>query len=339
MHTSTSIDTLTEMEIRDQLTAITMRQLPHPKSRQVPFTLVETLLCYGLFFLINPHSYGGANIDRLPSIVPTLALFFCRTPSSLTNKMLNLDGSRLHGGRDEPYIFATLGADPALYLQLYRTIILIARELSIGEDVLPDFLQQATSSSDNEGLLGQDDLPTSSTILLAQEEGALESVDRAFSLGDTLTEKLVERKIRLAQHRFARAVLQNCGHSCVFCGFAPLTIPERSSLLRASHIKPWAISNSQERVDVRNGLIACPTHDVAFDRGYITIEDDLSIRLAAVLQRSITQDPGVRHYFGEIIHTTVLLPQKSKTPSPSYLAYHREHVFKGTTDYCESASR
>jgi putative restriction endonuclease len=329
MHISTSIDTLTEKEIRDQLTAITVREFPHPQSRQVPFTLVETLLCYGLFFLINPHSYGGANIDRLPSIVPTLALFFRRRPGSLTNKMLNLDGSRLHGGRDEPYIFATLGANPTLYLQLYRTIVLIARELSIGEEILPDFLQQAASSTDDEGLLGQDDLPISSVILLAQEEDALESADRAFSLGDTLTEKLVERKIRLAQHRFARAVLQNCGHSCVFCGFAPLTIPERSSLLRASHIKPWAVSNSQERVDVRNGLIACPTHDVAFDRGYLTIGDNLGIHLAAVLQRSITQDRGVRQYFGDIIHTTVLLPPKSKAPSPSYLAYHREHIFKG----------
>ena len=329
MYISTSIDTITENEIRDQLTAITERQFPHPQSRQVPFTLVETLLCYGLFFLINPHSYGGSNIDRLPPIVPTLAMFFRRSPGSLTNKMLNLDGSRSHSGRNEPYIFATLGANPTLYPQLYRTIVLSARELSIGEDVLPDFLQRATSSSDDEGLLGQDDLPTSSAILLAQEEDALESVDRAFSLGDTLTEKLVERKIRLAQHRFARAVFQNCGHSCVFCGFAPLTIPERSGLLRASHIKPWAVSNSHERVDVRNGLVACPTHDAAFDRGYLTIGDDLGIRLATILRRSVIQDQGVRQYFGEVIYTKVLLPQKSKAPSSSYLAYHREHVFKG----------
>jgi hypothetical protein len=165
MHIFTSIYDLTEKEIRDQLTAITVRQFPHPQSRQVPFTLVETLLCYGLFFLINPHSYGGANIDRLPPIVPKLAMFFRRSPGSLTNKMLNLDGSRSHSGRDEPYIFATLGANPTLYLQLYRTIVSIARELSIDEDVLPDFLQQATNSSDDECLLGQDDLPTGSRCL------------------------------------------------------------------------------------------------------------------------------------------------------------------------------
>jgi hypothetical protein len=47
------------------------------------------------------------------------------------------------------------------------------------------------------------------------------------------------------------------------------------------------------------------------------------------LQLSIIQDQGVRQYFGEIIHTKVLLPQKSKAPSSSYLAYHREYIFKG----------
>jgi putative restriction endonuclease len=36
-------------------------------------------------------------------------------------------------------------------------------------------------------------------------------------------------------------------------------------MLIASHIKPWRISTSTERLDVRNGLAACPTHDIAFD--------------------------------------------------------------------------
>ncbi len=38
------------------------RDPPAPGKRQVPFNAVETLLCYGLFSLVDPHRYGGANI-------------------------------------------------------------------------------------------------------------------------------------------------------------------------------------------------------------------------------------------------------------------------------------
>ncbi|WP_407664684.1 HNH endonuclease [Micromonospora tarensis] len=32
-------------------------------------------------------------------------------------------------------------------------------------------------------------------------------------------------------------------------------------MLVASHIKPWRVSTHAERLDPRNGLAACPTHD------------------------------------------------------------------------------
>src|SRR5690242_10763823 len=78
--------------------ALTMNEqfpFPHvPGKRQVPFNAVETLLCYGLFSLIDPHHYGGGNIDRIPASARILSIFFRRTPGSITSKMLNLDGSR-----------------------------------------------------------------------------------------------------------------------------------------------------------------------------------------------------------------------------------------------------
>ena len=67
---------------------ILARDPPVPGKRQAPFKAVETLLCYGLFSLIDPHHYGGANIDQVPEIVGTLATFFRRTPGSITSKML-----------------------------------------------------------------------------------------------------------------------------------------------------------------------------------------------------------------------------------------------------------
>src|SRR5229473_668279 len=122
---------LTHREILHQLTEISVRQLPEPGRRQVAFNTVETLLCYGLFYILDPHRYGGANIGRVPSIVRALAAFFRRTPGSITNKMLNLDGSRQHSARNEPLLFAYLAGEPTLYQTLYKDILTAARNLSI----------------------------------------------------------------------------------------------------------------------------------------------------------------------------------------------------------------
>lgn len=317
---------LTVQDIKNQLTEISQRQ---PKSRQVKYTDVETLLCYGLFYILDPHKYGGRNIDAISPIAKALAAFFCRTPNSITSKMLNLDGSRANGASGEPLLFALLSNDPTLYHTLYKDILTTARTLSIGEEILPDFLNALEDNPQiTNDLLGQDDLPISNADLLASEEEVMKKLDQSFELGDQLTEKMAERKIRLAQHRFALEVIRNCGRACVFCGFEPRTLPSRSGLLRASHIKPWARSDHRERVDIRNGLAACPMHDAAFDQGYLTIQDDYRIQKAKILEESLAYDPGVHLYFGEALRPSLLLPSNAKRPHTIYLTYHYENIFK-----------
>ena len=65
---------------------------------------------------------------------------------------------------------------------------------------------------------------------------------------------------------FALNVLSNGGQRCVFCGLKSLAFGAKRMLV-AGHIKPWKDSASSERLDLRNGLAACPSHDVAFDTG------------------------------------------------------------------------
>ncbi len=320
---------LSHQDILNQLIEISARQLPEPGRRQVAFNTVETLLCYGLFYILDPHRYGGANIDRVPSIVRTLAAFFRRTPGSITNKMLNLDGSRQHSARNEPLLFARLASEPDVYQTLYRDILWIARNLSIGEETLPDFLDYLHESAGLEDLFGQEDLPNSNTVLLAGTDTEMKELGQVFALGESLTEKLVERKIRLSQHRFALEVLDNCGRSCVFCGFEPRSLPLRSGLLRASHIKPWAAADHHERIDVQNGLAACPMHDAAFDQGYLAVNSDYHIYEARVLQTSVVQDRGVNLYFGDTLSSNLILPQNAKRPAGHYLVYHWQKIFKG----------
>jgi putative restriction endonuclease len=322
---------LSEQTIRQNLLAILARSFPQPGQRQEPFNPVEILLCYGLFEQINPHRYGGGNIGQAPEIIQTLAEFFRRPPGSITSKMLNLDGSRPHGSRLEPLLYATLADQPGLYASLYRKILQVARDISIGEETLPDFLHTFGKAPEAEALLGQYELPASSHQLLqeARAQMELERVDQAFQLGDRLTEKLVEQKVRLVQHYFTSDVLQNCGYTCVFCGFAPHALLQNGSgLLRASHIKPWAISNEQERVDLRNGLAACPMHDAAFDRGYLAVGNAYNILRASILQESIEQDQGVRPYFDDLLSPALILPESAKQPAIHYLEYHRRSIFR-----------
>jgi putative restriction endonuclease len=320
---------LSPHQIRRQLMDILARELPVPGKRQVPFNAVETLLCYGLFSLVDPHHYGGANINQVPEIVSTLATFFRRTPGSITSKMLNLDGSRQHSAREEPLLFAYLASQPERYVTLNKQIMMVARDLTLGEEILPDFLHTLTTQANEDELLGQDDLPDGSGLLLAGVEQEVYGIEQTFRLGELLTEKLVERKIRLAQHRFAREVLHNCGRTCVFCGFAPHTLPDRSGLLRASHIKPWAVSNQRERVDVHNGLVACPLHDAAFDQGYLTVDSTYHIRKATMLQESIERDNQAALFFKDILYRDLLMPSSAKMPARKYLMYHQHHCFRG----------
>ena len=106
------------------------------------------------------------------------------------------------------------------------------------------------------------------------------------SFGFTLTEtsRLVEQRVRLAQHRFAAGVLANYRWQCGFCGFAPGDGLRGYRLLIASQVKPWARSNNRERSDVTNGVCACPMHDSAFDAGLLRLKPEMEIVRAKALE-------------------------------------------------------
>lgn len=190
-----------------------------PRPRQEAFLPIEAVLAFGLFFVVNPRSYGGANIDRAPTEVHQLAALLCRTPGSLTSKMLNLDGSRPNAGRLEPEVYLRLSTDLDRFLTLYRRILLAARSVGIGAEHLPDFLGAWDAPLD---VLGQDEIGDAELgVLLEEQRGSIDELMRAFSFDEGETSKLVEQRARLGQHRFARQVLHNYGHQCAFCGFAP----------------------------------------------------------------------------------------------------------------------
>ncbi|NEU30589.1 hypothetical protein GN156_07295 [bacterium LRH843] len=102
------------------------------------------------------------------------------------------------------------------------------------------------------------------------------------------------------------------------CPFTGISDP---ILLRASHAKPWSVSNNLERLDGYNGLLLTPTYDVLFDRGLISFMDDGTLMISSLVSKEIIKKlnlaPGRNYY----------LANESDKRSP-YLKYHREHVFK-----------
>lgn len=140
-------------QARSQWGQILRRQ---PRPRQEPFTPVEVILCYALFRVVNPHRYGGRNIDGVPPIVGTLASLFVRPRGSLTNKMLNLEGQRRHAAEHELQFFTEMATDCSRFPPLYNLVLIAARDMRISAEALPDFL--ALDGVDDFDLLGQEEL-------------------------------------------------------------------------------------------------------------------------------------------------------------------------------------
>jgi putative restriction endonuclease len=300
-----------------------MRRSPVSSGRQVVFLPVETLLCLAASFQINHRHFGGATAHQAPAPVPSLAGLFSRPPSSVLAKMANLDGSRSHGGKWDVLAGAMLRDEPARFTHVYRVLLNAARAEGIGVDRLPDFL--GLEYGGEFALLGQDELQTSALEHAFKEQIAQRAREGVWS--EKQTEQIILAAARVGQHVFALNVLSNCGQRCVFCGLNPSAFGARRMLV-AGHIKPWKDSAPSERLDYRNGLAACPSHDVAFDTGLLTVGPALQIHVSEALATAVRGDPLTRQYYGRPpLFESLLLPDNAQRPARKYLDWHKANVF------------
>ncbi len=134
------------------------------------------------------------------------------------------------------------------------------------------------------------------------------------------TELMASIKIRRGQHFFREVVVNNSGGVCSVSGLA---IRE---LLVASHILPWG-SHPKHRLDVQNGICLSRLHDAAFDRGFVTFDENLQLVLSPQLtsrldQRSVSENFGA--YAGQPLH----FPSDATLPKEEFLAEHRMKIFR-----------
>jgi hypothetical protein len=89
--------------------------------------------------------------------------------------------------------------------------------------------------------------------------------------------------------------------------------------LRASHIKPWAKSNDQEKLDGYNGLLLSPHIDHLFDRGFISFKNSGELLISREL------DPAVLNQWkiSGVIHD-----RGFGSSQKNYLDFHRDTIFQ-----------
>lgn len=132
----------------------------------------------------------------------------------------------------------------------------------------------------------------------------------------TETEKSILIKARKGQGLFRDKLKEKYNNQCIITGI------DISQVLIASHIKPWAVSNNEERLSSDNGLLLSATFDRLFDSGLITFKKDGTILISSMISKENV----------EKLHLTEgqIYDIKYNPGMDEYLRYHNEVIYVGS---------
>lgn len=154
--------------------------------------------------------------------------------------------------------------------------------------------------------------PEVSKYVLPKEKAEEQRIIEDEAISKTMRLALIQS--RVGQGDYRTRLLQESS-------VCPFTFVNDERLLVASHLKPWAQSTDEEKLDPKNGIICTPTYDKLIDRGFITISDDKKLIVSPWLSQMNQKRLGI--YTGKIIRTLILDSDRKK-----YMAFHREKIFK-----------
>lgn len=126
---------------------------------------------------------------------------------------------------------------------------------------------------------------------------------------------LIEQRIK--QNFFRRAVMSSYRGRCCMSGLS------EPRLLIASHIVPWS-KDKPNRLNPSNGLCLSAIHDRAFDKGLITLTDDLKILVSEELRGR--NETFVKEVVLPLDGRTIELPERFM-PNPTFIKWHRNELF------------
>ncbi|MDF5722156.1 MAG: HNH endonuclease [Rhizonema sp. PD37] len=120
---------------------------------------------------------------------------------------------------------------------------------------------------------------------------------------------------------FRKIIVTTYNQRCTFCGLQILD-SKTQNIVDGAHIKPFS-QFYDDRID--NGLSLCKNHHWAFDRGWFSINDDYTIRVASDLREDSPHAKPMREFSG----MSIILPtQKHYYPRLEAIRWHQEHMFE-----------
>ncbi len=169
----------------------------------------------------------------------------------------------------------------------------------------------ALGLAEDTSLLPRIDDPSSVSVV--QEERAPFAFEQDRDRVSYLSSRIVRDRI------FRRVVLRAYDARCAVTGLKLINGGGRAEV-EAAHIRPVEANGPDI---VSNGIALSGTAHWMFDRGLISLSDDLRI----LVSRQINDPGGVRAIINKSEHA--LLPQHpSERPHPHFLQWHRDHCFK-----------
>ena len=125
-------------------------------------------------------------------------------------------------------------------------------------------------------------------------------------------------KPRIGQGAFKIFITDAYHRRCAITGEKTLPV------LEAAHIKPYSNDGPHE---IQNGLLLRRDFHTLFDRGYLTIDKNLTVEVS----HRIKEDYGNgKEYYEHHGQKLIVLPtSKDQFPHSNYLQWHNENVYLG----------
>ena len=128
------------------------------------------------------------------------------------------------------------------------------------------------------------------------------------SLSEVEQEAVIKR--RIGQGYFRDLLMTKYKSKCVLCNIST------ESMLVASHIKGWKESNSDEKLDIDNGLLLCKHHDALFDQHLISFAEKGELIVSPTLSSDELTELGISQ-----------IPSiQTSTKMEQYLQFHQSKL-------------
>lgn len=163
-----------------------------------------------------------------------------------------------------------------------------------------------------EGYWGLKDMKDkiSSNDITPIEKRMLNKISDDYTLDETEKESII--KSRVGQGKFRREIIEKY-KKCIITGITD----ER--LLVASHIKPWRLSDNNERLSKENGLLLSPLYDKLFDIGLISFDEDMKVLISKDIEKDINKLN---------LNRDIKYIKDASEELKRNMEYHRNNIFK-----------